>query len=338
MEVEDRDGVFSPTGIFSRWADATVAVSIDGEPVFIGKPETVVNTGRSAGLVSRVGWRDLVDDLLTRQIQGIRSQAREGLIVVAQVSLSDLLTAYGITLPAVPNLVLWYPERTQTLRQWVVPVLSALGYTLDWSAAGGVTAATFDGAHESRFRNTAALPIFRDAHLEASRSPDWSSGREQVVNIWTGKRRFFDEDELRFQTQDINGYGDLRVSSVAAGSRARYGERKARLSLEAVSGLEGTVRRVADALINRRAWPHPRATFRLLGTDAARLRIGDGLVSAFGFASSAGVGLRRCGASRGGRSTSRPRVLPFTPRFATRGMRISNSGRDAGATTFEASA
>ena len=293
MEVSDPDGVFSPTGIFSRWDEATVSVSIDAQPVFIGKPETVQTSGRAAGLKSRIVWRDLVDELLTRQVDGIRSQAREGLIVIAQVPIASLLAAYGIVLPGLPSLTLWYPERTQTIRQWVIPVLAALGYSLDWDASAGITAATFVGAHESRFRNTAQIPYFTDAHLEGGRAPDWSSGREQVVNLWTGRRRFFDEPNLRFGSEDVNAYGDLRVSSVAAGSRARYGERKARLNLEAVSGIEGVTRRIADNMINRRAWPHPRSVFRLIGADAAALRIGDGFVSAFSFATSAGAGLRR---------------------------------------------
>ena len=338
MEVADRDGVFSPTGIFSRWAEATVSVSIDAQPVFIGKPETVSSTGRAAGLKARVVWRDLVDDLLTRQVDGIESQAREGLIVIAQVPLASLLAAYGIVLPALPQLTLWYPERTQTIRQWVIPVLAALGYSLDWDASGGITAATFTGAHESRFRNSAVVPVFHDAHLEGGRAPDWSSGREQVVNLWTGRRRFFDVQELRFGTSAVNAYGDLRVSSVAAGSRERYGERKARLNLEAVAGIEGVTRRIADDLINRRTWPHPRAVFRLIGADAAALRIGDGFVSSFSFATSAGAGLRRVWRVQG-RSVDLE-VESATIYAESRDARDEDYAfwRNSGASTFEASA
>lgn len=293
MALADPDGIFGPTGIFSRWSDASVSISLDGAPVYVGKPESVVVSGKSTGLVVNITWRDLVDDLLTRQIQGIRAQSREGLIVLGQVRLDALLASYGITLPALPDLTLWYPERTQAIRQWVVPVLSALGYTLDWDASGGVEAATFTGAKETRFLNTASLPVFTDAHLEGTRPPDWTSGREQVVNVWSGRQRFFDGEVLRFDTRDVNAYGDLRITSVAAGSRARYGERKARLNLEAVSGIHGTVRRIADDLINRRSWPHPRATMRLLGSDAGTLRIGDGIVTDFRFDTTAGAGLNR---------------------------------------------
>ena len=292
MEVHDPDGVFGPDGIFTRWDAATVSVEIQGEAVFIGRPETVESVGSHAGLTSRIVWRDLVDDLLACQVRGIRSQSREGLIVVAQAQLNEFTAGFGITLPSPPNLTLWYPERTQTLRKWIVPVLSALGYSLDWDASGGIAAARIVGAHESRFRNSASLPIFRDAHLEGSRAPTWTSGREQVINLWSGRHRFYNEEALRFDTRDVNGYGDLRVSSVAAGSRARYGERAARISLEAVSGLEGVIVRIADEMVNRRAWPHPRATFRLIGRSAAALRIGDGLVTAMALATSRGIGLR----------------------------------------------
>ena len=292
MQVHDPDGIFGSDGIFARWDAATVSVTIQGEPVFIGRPETVESAGSHAGITARIVWRDLVDDLLARQVRGIRSQAREGLIVVAQARLVEFLAGFGITVPSPPEMTLWYPERTQTLRKWLVPVLSALGYSLDWDASGGVTAARIVGAHESRFRNSASLPIFRDAHLEGGRAPTWTSGREQVINLWSGRRRFFNEESLRFETQDVNGYGDLRISSTAAGSRTRYGERAARLSLEAISGLEGVIVRVADDMINRRAWPHPRATFRLIGRSAAALRIGDGLVTSMALATSQGIGLR----------------------------------------------
>ena len=173
--------------------------------------------------------------------------------------------------------------------------MSALGYTIEWAAtvdSNGEIDATFRLQSEDEFGNEASIPRFVDRHLVGDAK--WDSGRDQVFNIWSGRRRFWDMRRTRkFETEDIECRGLYNPSSGPAASRVTYGERKGRLDLSMVRAERYEVRAIVDAAIRKRYWPHQRAHLTLRGPEAAAMRIGDGFVSDFALAIAEGRGLAR---------------------------------------------
>ena len=285
--LDNRDGLFSPDGIFApRWRDVTLVARIDNRVVFVGRAE---KTGEGlAGTKATVQWRDLVDDFLAQQVPGT---GETDTFKVAETGLVSTLTNLGVDATGVTDVNLWLPEETTSIRRWLLPALSILGYSIDWSATlqNGQVAATLVLQRETAFGNQAEIPRFRDAQLVGDAK--WDSGRDQVFNIWEGKRRFFDAGESKFEEQTINAYGETGEFTPAFYSREHFGERKARLDLRQLRMDAGPFEATVDAVINRRAWPHSRAEFTLRGADAAALKIGDGMFVEFGLGISSGRGL-----------------------------------------------
>ena len=295
--LHDPDGLFAPDGLFGQdWREVTITAAIDTRLVFVGRADQILTPAGGAGQRTQVRWRDLVDNFLAQPVDGVDPDQAD-LRIVARTTLASALRRYGIvprTPP--PALGLWLPERTSTLRQWLWPVLAALGYELDWAGTviGDTLATGIYVAEPDGFGNTsgAGLPVFFDQHL-VSTSPRIDHGREQVVNLWSGRRRFWDAAEMKFDREDVNAYGSLQIASLAVASRSIYGARRARMDLSQIDELLGTIRGIADRLIGRRLWPHARAEFLVRGRDAADLHIGDGFVTGLAYESTLGRGLSR---------------------------------------------
>ena len=289
--LENRDGLFSPDGVFApRWRDVAIVAEVDDRIVFIGRAETTDES--VVGAKASIGWRDLVDDLLAQQVEGIPSRIA-GADVLASTTLVSAVASLGLPTAGLPALRLWVPERTTTIRQWLLPVLAATGWTIDWSAAiaGGVLTTDFRLTNEDEFSNEASIPRFLDKHLVGD--PKWDSGRAQVFNVWEGRRRFWDAVEGKFETEDIAALGQDTQASLPALSREYFGDRKARVDLSQIREDRVTIVGYMNAVINRRAWPHPRGTMTVRGAEAAALRIGDGFVTDFGLGVAGGRGLSR---------------------------------------------
>lgn len=289
--VDNRDGLLSPDGCFAPdWREVFLTAQIDDRPIFVGR---AVNIREGvAGVRVDIHWRDLVDDFLAQQIEGIPGQI-DGANILASTDLTAALEKFGILDVEVADIDLWVPQSTTTLRKWLIPVLGMAGYTLDWTGAvgGGAIDAQLLAQYEGRFGNDPDLPTFTDEHLVGD--VRWDSGREQVLNIWKGARRFWNSATLMFDMDEFTAYGDTRPESLAALSRSLYGDRSADLDLSSVRADRATLLSLINRMINRRAWAHPRGTMKLAGPDAAALRIGDGFFSAFNFGVRAGRGLHR---------------------------------------------
>ena len=285
--LDNRDGLFSPDGVFApRWRDAVIVAQIDANVVFIGRAE---KTGDgTAGVKATIQWRDLVDDFLAQQIPGAGDD-----MLVAQTDLTATLQALGVPTGTTASQSMWLPRETTTLRKWLSPVLAALGLTLDWTATarGDEIDAGFRLQTEATFGNGPQLPRFIDAQLVGDAR--WDSGRSQVFNLWSGQRRFFDAADARFDSEDVEALGDPAAFGIVRYSREHFGERKARLDLSQVQDTRERIIEIANDVINRRAWPHPRGDFTLRGAEASALRIGDGLVTDFALGIAAGRGLSR---------------------------------------------
>lgn len=306
MKVDNRDSVFSPDGLFAPDLRAvTCAVSVQGRLVFVGRATKL--RYEQHGLVAVVSWRDFLDDFITQQVTGWDSIAiQESAIdedptVIAQAWLIETMrelgfpayrTAGDVTIPRT-DIPLWYPESTTTIRQWLLPVLAAVGLSYDWDAtvSGGELTVGLRASWEGEFLNRARIPVFRDEHLFGS--PTWDDGREQVANVWEGKRRFWDAAESRFQTEELEARVAYAPGSTAVVSREAFGERKSRVRLDMLrEGSDKVVER-ANAILTRRLGEHPRARLKLRGRTAAELRVGDGFVSEFGLGVGGGRGLNR---------------------------------------------
>ena len=221
--VDNRDGLFSPDGMFApQWRDVLIAGVVNGVAViFVGRAERIAEG--TAGLQATIHWRDLVDDFLAQQVEGVPSRC-DNASIVASTELTSVLDAYGIPSAGIDTLDLWLPEKTTTIRRWLLPVLGALGYSLDWTAsieADGSVDAGFRVQHEDEFGNESELPRFTDAHLEGDAR--WDSGREQVLNLWSGRRRFWNATDLRFDQEDLEALGRTGPFSVPAFSRLHFG-------------------------------------------------------------------------------------------------------------------
>ena len=182
--LDNRDGLFSPDGVFApRWRDVAIVAEIDDRIVFIGRAESTSES--VVGAKVSIGWRDLVDDLLAQQVEGIPSRIA-GADVLASTTLTSALDSLGLPSAGLPALNLWLPERTTTIRAWLLPVIAALGWSIDWSAniVGGKLVTDFRLANELEFSNEAAIPRFIDRHIVGDVS--WDSGRSQVFNVWEG--------------------------------------------------------------------------------------------------------------------------------------------------------
>ena len=291
--LDNRDALLSPDGVFApRWRDVLLVASIDGDVVFVGRAERI--SEGTAGVQVVVHWRDLVDDFFAQQIEGVPGRIA-GANVRAATTLRAVLETYGIEAVGLPTLDMWLPEETTTLRRWLLPALSALGYTVDWSATLSADATQFTvsliAQSEIVFGNESLLPLFSDQDLIGH--PTWDSGREQVFNRWSGERRFWDEIEREFKNETVEADGGGAKDSLPALSREFFGDRKAGLALVQLRIGRATLQRYMDDLINRRAWPHPRGTMTLQGAFAASLRIGDGFLSTFDLGASIGRGLHR---------------------------------------------
>ena len=285
--LDNRDGLFSPDGVFApRWRDALIVAQIDSNVVFIGRAE---KTGEgTAGVQATIQWRDLVDDFLAQQIPGAGDDN-----VAAQTDLTTTLQGLGVPTGALASQAMWLPQETTTLRRWLSPVMAALGLTLDWTATarGDEIDTGFRLQEEATFGNGPQLPRFIDKQLIGD--VRWDSGRSQVFNLWSGNRRFFDTAAARFDSEDIEALGDPAQFGVVRYSREHFGERKARLDLSQVNDTRQRIVDIADDVINRRAWQHSRGDFTLRGGEASALRIGDGLVTDFALGVTAGRGLSR---------------------------------------------
>ena len=289
--LDNRDGLFSPDGVFApRWREVALVAEVDSRVVFVGRAETTDES--TVGAKASIGWRDLVDDLLAQQVEGVPSRIA-GADVLASTTLVSAVDSLGLPTAGLPSLRLWLPERTTTIRRWLQPVLAALGWAIDWSASvtGGVLSTDFRLTHEDEFGNESGLPRFVDRHLDGD--PKWDSGRAQVFNVWEGRRRFWDDVDLRFETEDVSALGRTATFSLPVLSREYFGDRKARLDLSQVREDRLTITGYMDDVINRRAWPHPRGTMKLRGPEAAALRIGDGFVTDFALGITGGRGLAR---------------------------------------------
>lgn len=288
--LDNRDGLFSPDGIFApQWRDVILLARIDNRVAFAGRAERIREG--TAGVQVTVDWRDLVDDLLAQQVDGVTRRAMDT-DVLAATDLNDAVMSFGIDPAGLPPTNLWLPERATTVRRWLLPVLAALGYSVDWTAAVGADGAVTAGfvtRSESAFGNEADIPRFTDDHLVGD--PKWDSGREQVLNLWEGTRRFWDATELRWERDDVQAFGSVAPFAVPTYSREHFGDRKARIDLSNVRDTAERIAEIADTVINRRAWPHVRGQMTLRGPEAAALRIGDGFLTDFALGVAAGRGL-----------------------------------------------
>ena len=318
MKVLNEDGLFSPDGLFAPDMKAPfVAASVSNRVVFLGKAVKLsYEAHKSGGVIASIHWRDFLDDFLTRQIDGVDEETvRSGFVpgsadedreieVIAQALLLQVMGALGFPryrrangamVPAA-DVPLWYPENTTTIRQWLLPVFAALGLSYDWTAtinAGtGTLTAGLRASWEGEFLNRASLPIFTDSHL--LKIGAWDDGREQVANLWEGKFRWWDTEERRFQTRDV----DVRVAygtwSVANQSRLIFGERKSRIRFDQLRlASEYDLDVMVSEMLARRLWEHPRVRMTLQGAAAAGLRVGDGFITHFRLGIVSGRGLRR---------------------------------------------
>ena len=291
--LDNRDGLFSADGLFSpHWRDVTLVAQVDLSVVLVARAEKTSEAG--AGTQAMVQWRDLVDDFLAQQVSGVGGDETDA-EVVASANLRTTLEGLGLPITGVPDLDLWLPEETTTLRKWLSPVLAAHALTIDWTATATASGDEIDIGFriqgDEEFGNEAGLPRFTNAHLIGD--PRWDSGRDQVFNLWTGRRRFYDTMAGRFQTEDLQARGRPAPFSTAVYSREHFGERKARLDLSQVRADAATITGIVDDIINQRAWPHSRGDFTLRGPEASALRLGDGLVTDFGLGIRAGRGLSR---------------------------------------------
>ena len=305
MQVYDPQGVYSEDGLF--WPDfrrALLVASVDDRVVFLGAATGISHQASTMGAVTTITWRDLVDDLVAQRVEGIDSDQAGGQVVIAQTSLHSVLDAYGIptavedadgTQSPIPDLALWHPEQSATIRQWILPVLAALGYAVDWSAAitGGQLSRSFRVTHESRFRNRVpGLPLFTDRSLLTGKAR-WNDGRAQVWNVWTGRHRVFDSAEQEFREVDLEELVSDFLLSQAVVSRSIFGARRAPLDLSAMRATEAEILGHVRVAVSRRLWPHPRGKMSLAGAEASDLKIGDGFVTDFKFNSNLGRGLAR---------------------------------------------
>ena len=291
--LDNRDGLFSPDGVFAQdWRAVAIVAAIDDRVVFVGRPEKT--TEGVAGIRADIQWRDAVDDFLAQQVPGVESEDEDAGQIIAQTSLVGTLASLGLATAGVTDLTLWLPENATTLRRWLFPVLAVLGFSIDWTStlnAAGEVIAGFRVQTEAEFGNEADIPSFIDKHLVGDAS--WDSGRDQVFNIWTGRRRYWDREARKFETEDIECRGLYSMGSGPAASRVLYGERKGRFDMSMVRAERHAVRATIDAAIRKRWWPHQRATLTLSGPEAAALRIGDGFITSFNLGIAQGRGLAR---------------------------------------------
>ena len=305
MKLFDPEGLYSEDGLFwPNLREALVVASISGRVVFLGSAVKVSHTGNKAGVITAIHWRDLVDDLAAQRVEGIPTGETEGQVIIAQTTLHEILEANGIPLRVVDldgtvtdivDVDIWYPIQSTTIRQWLFPVLAALGYAVDWAAniSGGVLVSTFAVTHESRFRNRLpGLPLFTDRSLLGN-AVSWDDGRQQIANVWTGNHRTYDTVAQEFVTQETTALVDESIFSVAVASREDYGSRRINLNLSALRVDEESLIGYANAALARRLWPHPRGKMSLTGGAAADLRIGDGFVTDFNLGTGVGRGLAR---------------------------------------------
>ena len=305
MPLYDPEGIFSEDGLlYPNFRETLLSACIGDRVVCLGRPLKVSHSSATTGAITTIQWRDLVDDLVAQRVDGIDTDDDTAdQEIVAQTSLHGVLQSYGIpivvedqdgTETPIPNLDLWFPQQSSTLRDWILPVLAALGYAVDWSAAfvGGDLASTFAVTHESRFRNRTGLPVFTDESLLKG-TARWDDGRDQIFNIWTGRRRIYDAVEQEFQEIDLEEKVSIFQSSKAANSRSLYGSRRVPLNLSALRVPEDVLLAYIRIAISRRLWPHPRGSMSLSGSVAADLRIGDGFITDFSFNTSLGRGLAR---------------------------------------------
>ena len=167
-----------------------------------------------------------------------------------------------------------------------------MGYAVDWSAdtENGILDQNFKITHEGRFRNRLpGIPRFTDHSLIES-SLRWDDGRNQVANVWTGTRRYFDDVDLEFKTEDLEERVSRLPTSFAERSRSDYGERRLKLNLSAFRLDSETMKGYIRTALARRLWPHRRGTLSLRGDHAANLRIGDGFICDFHFNIGSGFG------------------------------------------------
>ena len=230
MKLYDPQGIYGEDGLFyPNFREVLLVAYVNDRVVFLGRPLKISHSSTSAGAITTIQWRDLVDDLVAQRIDGIDSDDTGNQDIVAQTSLHEVLESYGIpvvvedkdgTETPIPDLNLWYPQQSSTLRGWILPVLAALGYSVDWAAtlsAGDLTR-TFAITHEGRFRNRTGLPVFTDASLLKG-AATWDDGRAQIFNIWTGQRRIYNNAEMEFQQISLEEKISIFERSQAEASR-----------------------------------------------------------------------------------------------------------------------
>ena len=308
MKVSNPDGLFSPDGLFAPdLRDVLCAATVSGRIVFVGRAYKL--TYEQNGLVANVHWRDFLDDFLTQQVEGVDADTiadvprlGQDVTLVAQAWLIGVMREFGFpayrradgvtNVPAV-DVPLWYPEETTTLRQWLLPVFAALGLSFDWQGvvSGNTLTPSLRASWEGEFLNRAGIPVFTDDHLMGK--VVWDDGREQVANLWSGKRRYFDFAAGEFKRQDLEARVSFARGSTAGVSRERFGERKSRMRFDQLRVSEDEMLARVNGMLERRLWEHPRARIQLRGPDAAGLRVGDGFCTHFGLGVGSGRGLNR---------------------------------------------